>query len=258
MCFFQIRIIQPPQDPDWAAQSRAYVFAIVNRPEFEYVITSMILLNVLVMCMSFHGEPSGYTVALSVINDVFAFIFLLEVFVKWFGLGITEYFKSSFNLFDFTIVAVSLVTFVLRMVSVFASGIDPVVFRVFRVLRVFRLLIKAEGLKRMITTLLWSFSALSNILLILFLITFIFAVAGVSLFGLVKHGNFLNHHANFENFFNAFTTLVRMMTGESETTNMKKERDVSCISAFLRQWNGSRKNPNSAFSTPLPIYMKNF
>eukprot|EP00954_Amorphochlora_amoebiformis_P018159 1324069-Amorphochlora_amoeboformis.AAC.1 len=50
-------------------------------------------------------------------------------------------------------------------------------------------MVKSKGLQRMMNTLWWSFSALSNILLILLLVTFIFAVAGVSLFGEGKNSN---------------------------------------------------------------------
>lgn len=50
-------------------------------------------------------------------------------------------------------------------------------------------------------------------LLILFL--FLFAVLGMSLFAEVKLQEYLNRHANFENFGRAILTLLRVATGES-------------------------------------------
>lgn len=49
-------------------------------------------------------------------------------------------------------------------------------------------------------------------LLVLFL--FLFSVLGVSLFAEVKLQENMNRHANFENFYRASLTLLRVATGE--------------------------------------------
>jgi hypothetical protein len=47
------------------------------------------------------------------------------------------------------------------------------------------------------------------------LLFFIYAVAGMSLFGSVKWGEYLGRRANFSTFPAALLTLFRMLTGEN-------------------------------------------
>ena len=210
-----IRVPTPPSQPSWLAPYRRSAFKLVRRVRFEIVITAVILLDVLVMAMTFHGEPSTYKYALEVTSNVFAAIFVLEMLLKWLGLGIKEYFSSGMNQFDCAIVVVSVLSILLRELTAGWTSVDPVIFRVFRCLRILRLFVKSSGLKRMLNTLYWSLGALSNISMVLALIAFIYAVAGVSLFADVERGEFVNEHSNFSNFFNSFTVLVRVCTGEN-------------------------------------------
>ena len=54
-----------------------------------------------------------------------------------------------------------------------------------------------------------------NTALLLFLILFTFAVAGMSLFANVPEGDFINKNVNFRSFYLSFMTLWRAATGES-------------------------------------------
>lgn len=56
-------------------------------------------------------------------------------------------------------------------------------------------------------------AALGNIVSVLFLFFFIYAVIGMNLWGTVKPGPYLNRHANFQNVGIALLTLFRMITG---------------------------------------------
>jgi hypothetical protein len=64
-------------------------------------------------------------------------------------------------------------------------------------------------------TLLYSVPALANVGVVLLLIFFVFAVMGMSLFGSIKWGTYVNRHANFTSFPVALLTLFRMITGEN-------------------------------------------
>ena len=49
------------------------------------------------------------------LNDLFTYIFMLEMFIKVNGLGFREYARDTFNLFDAFIVIVSIVEWVLNL-----------------------------------------------------------------------------------------------------------------------------------------------
>lgn len=59
------------------------------------------------------------------------------------------------------------------------------------------------------------FAALGNIVSVLGLFFFIYAVIGMNLWGAVKHGQYLTRLANFQHVGIALLTLFRMITGES-------------------------------------------
>jgi hypothetical protein len=54
-----------------------------------------------------------------------------------------------------------------------------------------------------------------NVGLLLCLIFFTFSVAGMTLFGDMEEGEFINAEANFKTFFLSMMTLIRAATGES-------------------------------------------
>ena len=74
---------------------------------------------------------------------------------------------------------------------------------------------QAKGLRTLFQTLVFSLPALVNVGSVFFLFMFIFAIMGMSLFGHVRHGAFLERHANFATVPNALLVLMRMSTGES-------------------------------------------
>ena len=83
------------------------------------------------------------------------------------------------------------------------------------------MLSRAKEVIFLVETLVYSLPAIANIACLWFIVIFIYAVIGVSLYGdmVVRHEEYLygmyNEHANFRNFGRALTTLFRMSTGEA-------------------------------------------
>ncbi len=71
---------------------------------------------------------------LSVFDKIFTVIFTIELILKWFGYGITNYFKNGWNRLDFLIVVVSVVGTTLDLLGV----ADIPVFKSMRTLRALR------------------------------------------------------------------------------------------------------------------------
>jgi len=93
--------------------------------------------------------------------------------------------------------------------------ISPGLFRVVRVFRLGRLLRfieSAKGIRKLLFTIVKSAPALTNIGMLLFLITFIFAIVGMNLFKNISHGTYLNPASNFETFVSSFCVLFRIAT----------------------------------------------
>lgn len=124
-------------------------------------------------------------------------LFTLEIILKIFVYR-SDFFKSSWNLFDFFIVAISLVP---------AAGSFSV-FRSLRIIRTLRLLKSIPKLKLIIESLLKSIPSIGWITVLLSIVFYTFAVIGVNIFG-------EGYPKYFGDLGSSFFTLFQIMTLES-------------------------------------------
>jgi len=205
-----VRSYQEPAEP-----MRKIVFHVVVSESFDAFILSLIMLNVVVMSMT-HADDDDWEFPLFMVNTSFAAVFLVEAIGKIYALGPHAYFTDRWSQFDFVVVTLSIIGFIITVTPSLATNASYLgLIRIFRVARIFRLIPKAKGLRTLFQTLLYSLPALVNVGSVLFLFFFIFSIMGMNLFGKIKHGDFITRHANFENFPNALLLLFRMATGES-------------------------------------------
>lgn len=99
----QFDIASPP-----ANKVRLFIFRIVTNDFFDAFIMLCILLNIVTMGMIYEGMGASYENILKWINLFFTIVFILEACMKIFGQGY-QYFYSSWNVFDFTIVGFSVI-----------------------------------------------------------------------------------------------------------------------------------------------------
>ena len=124
------------------------------------------------------------------------------------------YFTEPWNLFDFFVVMMSLASLFLSdlIEKYFVSPTLLRVVRVVKVGRVLRLIKGAKGIRTLLFSLVMSLPALLNIALLLFLVMFILAVFGMSLFKDTKIRGGFNDVHNFKTFFKTFILLFQMAT----------------------------------------------
>ena len=206
---------------------RRCCFVIADSAWFEHFIMSLIVLNTLVLCIGYYGQPHVYAVTLDSINYALFGVFALEAIIKLLGFG-GQYFSTSrgggrdcaryldaWNVFDLCIV-------IGTSIGILLSSLLPVdiqaiagIIRTFRLLRIVRLLRGVRGLKVLLNTIAVAMPAVVNIFVLLLLFLMIFAIMGIQLFATVAHGDALNDYANFQDFFVAMLTLLRGSTGEN-------------------------------------------
>lgn len=186
---------------------------IVRSRAFEAFIFTCILANSLNLCMVHPTMTSSQRSIIAGLSLAFITIFNLEAGLKLFIFQI-DYFKESWNVFDFVMVLGSDIS----VIAYSASGGQGDMVRAleaFRVIRVLRLVRVFKFLMRQCRALLMLVPALMNISCLLILLLFMYAVAGVSLFATVMPGNTVNEAANFESFGMSLLMVLRIMTGES-------------------------------------------
>jgi hypothetical protein len=148
------------------------------------------------------------------LNYGVAVIFTLGAAMKLFALRAT-YFVDGWNCFDLTCVLATVGAVVIQQVfpgQRFGAVVGGI--RLFRIARLFRLLRFARGLNKLFNAFLLSIPKLLNVLAVLVLLLFLFAVMGMNIFGKVRTLDPHGVHANFRTFTDSLLTLTRCMTGE--------------------------------------------
>jgi len=197
--------------PNWGPQ--AIIFGIITNKKFDMIVMGFIGLNMVCMMCDHWRQSAEWTFALDNLNLGFIVIFTAEMFMKMFALR-HHYFAEPWNLFDFVVVLLSLAGLFLSdlIEKYFVSPTLLRVVRVAKVGRVLRLIKGAKGIRTLLFSLIMSMPALLNICLLLFLVMFIFAVFGMSLFKNVQIRGGFNDVHNFKTFFKTFILLFQMAT----------------------------------------------
>ncbi|KAJ8670425.1 hypothetical protein QAD02_001684 [Eretmocerus hayati] len=194
-------------------QILAMFYDLSNSRRFEIAIFVLIFLNMLTMGIEHYGQPHAVFFILEVSNAFFTTVFSLEAIVKIIGLR-HHYFTVPWNLFDFLLVLASILGILMEDIMI-DFPVSPTllrVVRVFRIGRILRLIKAAKGIRKLLFALVVSLPALFNIGALLGLITFIYAIIGMSVFGHVRKQGALNDMVNFETFGRSMQLLFRLMT----------------------------------------------
>ena len=202
---------------------RRSAFHLIHSKPFEFVMMSVIGLNVFAMALEYEGMENDPVNAFAyhVAMLAFTYIYFVEFALKFFAMG-CNYFADSWCQFDFFLVCVSaLDLFAKQLLEILP--IPPTmlrVLRVARVLRILRLLKNLKGLRDLVMTLVLSSPALANVGALLGIVMFMYSVLGMNLLTYVQHGDDLNDHNNFESFGAAMLLLFQCLTGDGWSAMM--------------------------------------
>ncbi|XP_042366947.1 LOW QUALITY PROTEIN: voltage-dependent L-type calcium channel subunit alpha-1C-like [Plectropomus leopardus] len=228
------------------------VWYVVNSTYFEYLMFTLILLNTICLAMQHHGQTKNFNDAMNILNMLFTGLFTVEMILKLIAFKPRGYFSDPWNVFDFLIVIGSIIDVILSEInpadsssssssssspssSSSSSSHPPVVrpmglqnseenarisitfFRLFRVMRLVKLLSRGEGIRTLLWTFIKSFQALPYVALLIVMLFFIYAVIGMQMFGKIalQDHTQINRNNNFQTFPQAVLLLFRCATGEA-------------------------------------------
>ncbi|XP_068125554.1 voltage-dependent L-type calcium channel subunit alpha-1S [Hyperolius riggenbachi] len=203
------------------------IWYLVTSSYFEYLMFFLITLNTISLAMKHYGQTSEFSHLSDILNVAFTAIFTVEMFLKLAAFKAKGYFGDPWNVFDFLIVIGSLIDVILSEIDTPAMPATPVdddsarisitFFRLFRVLRLVKLLSRGEGVRTLLWTFIKSFQALPYVALLIVMLFFIYAVIGMQVFGKIAmvDGTHINRNNNFQTFPQAVLLLFRCATGEA-------------------------------------------
>ncbi len=153
--------------------SRRLIAEFVETRRFQNAITAVILVNAV-----FLGLETSPTIMATVgpavvfLDSLCLLIFVLEILVKLYAFRLS-FFRSGWNVFDFVIVAISLVPWTHSFT----------VLRALRILRLLRLVSVTPTLRRVVEGFLRAVPGMGSVFLMLAMIFYIGAVMATKLFG---------------------------------------------------------------------------
>uniref|UniRef100_A0A8C7YX11 Calcium channel, voltage-dependent, R type, alpha 1E subunit a n=1 Tax=Oryzias sinensis TaxID=183150 RepID=A0A8C7YX11_9TELE len=190
-------------------QYRLWHFVV--SPSFEYTVLTMIALNTIVLMMKYYSAPPAYDAVLKHLNTAFTVLFSIECVLKILAFGFLNYFRDTWNIFDFITVLGS-ITEIVRIDTFNMSFL-----KLFRAARLIKLLRQGYTIRILLWTFVQSFKALPYVCLLIAMLFFIYAIIGMQVFGNIKlnEETQINQHNNFKTFSGALMLLFRSATGES-------------------------------------------
>ncbi|CAG9569858.1 unnamed protein product [Danaus chrysippus] len=207
----------------------------VTSQRFEYVIFFFIVLNTIALMMKYHDAKPDYKKVLDYLNMILTTVFMLEFVFKLAAFRFKNYFGDAWNTTDFILVVGSIIDIVVTQVNEYKEPNEFATtkeskevhdngthlkyiafFRLFRAMRLIKLLSRGERIRTLLWTFIKSFQALPYVALLIVLLFFIYAVVGMQLFGKVQEDDeIITRNNNFQTFGGALMVLFRSATGEA-------------------------------------------
>lgn len=194
------------------------IWRVVTSGMFEYMIFAFIVANTIILGAQYWNMKDAYMYVLDGFNIGFTLVFLFECLLKLVAFRLKNYFLDAWNVFDFVIVVGSILDIVISETPVLGDTAFKLnFFRLFRALRLVKLLSKGERIRTLLWTFMKSFQALPYVGLLIVLLFFIYAVIGMQVFGGIKINDesAISRFNNFQTFPQAALLLFRSSTGEN-------------------------------------------
>ncbi len=192
---------------------RELAFRTTKAHAFEYFIIGLIVFNGVLLGLETFPNISGpYKHWMDLAQDMILGVFIIEAALKMFALAprVDHYFRSGWNIFDFTIIVASLIP---------ATGGFAVVARLARLMRILRLISAVPELRLIVATLVKSIPSMLNIVALMSLVVYIYAIVGFQLFH--EHDP-----VHWRNLGISLLSLFRVVTLEDWTDIMYKAMEL--------------------------------
>lgn len=232
----RLKIAQPLHVPPRPETSRfqSFIYDIVQHLYFKRLIAALVLFNSFLLCVKWEEEEdipqSGFDSleqsnttspmvgqmlirqSLATASSSLTICFVIEVIMKMIAFTPYGYWQSRRNRGDLLVTVLGVIWIILNhaIYNEYTLTLGYVVI----ILRFFTITGKHATLKMLMQTVFVSMFKSFFIIMGMFLLITVYALAGVILFGSVKYGEAINRQANFRTAWYGMAMLFRTVTGE--------------------------------------------
>jgi len=165
---------------------------------FQNIVTIVIIFSSILVGASTYNVDGAFIVIINILDYAITIFFIIEILIRFFSESKKQdFFKDGWNIFDTVIVLSSIIPT--------GAGNSIIVLRLLRLARLLRIISFLPELRFVIESLIESIKQSISILILTFILIYIYAVAGVILFGDIANGR-------FETLGQALLALFQIMT----------------------------------------------
>lgn len=84
---------------------------MIEQANFSILIVCLILANTFIMALDHYGIQDTYSKGLYIANMILTICFVIEMALKIIGMGIRDYVRDGFNIFDAVVIIVGLLEY---------------------------------------------------------------------------------------------------------------------------------------------------
>ncbi|GLD95008.1 hypothetical protein PINS_up003633 [Pythium insidiosum] len=218
---------------------RRFVYRVITHKLFEWLRTTLILLNTVILSLDQYPSDEKVEHAVEVISFCLTIAFAVECLLKITALGWRKWGRDGYNLFDALVVLLGIVELLLSPPDFFPgeqqdskgtaslSGL-----RSFRLFALFRLARSWPSLQQLLATMLSTLREVGNFSVLFLLFMYIYALIGMQTFAnqfqFDVHGNRASRpeniyyipRSNFDTLLWSLVTVFQILTGENWNTVM--------------------------------------
>ncbi|WZN63876.1 voltage-gated calcium/sodium channel protein [Chloropicon roscoffensis] len=204
-----LKDIKRPEGENFFAKLRRFSYDVIHSKRFGKTIVIIIMMNCAFLASQHADQSEEWFNTLNMVDFLFVMVYLCEVAIKLLGTGFIGFSKSSWNIFEATLVSMSMLTLFPEKESFRLQAGRP-----FRFLRIFRIVRYVNSLKKILNRIAVTLPSLIQIIMLQMIFIIIYSGIATQVFADVKYGLHMNRKVNFETFTNSFLILFHSMTGE--------------------------------------------
>ncbi|XP_063675163.1 sodium channel protein type 9 subunit alpha-like isoform X8 [Bolinopsis microptera] len=219
---------------------RAAVRRVVEHRAFEWTILFLIMASSLTLAfedITLEKAPVRKKIV-ETLNLFYVVVFTIEMCLKLFAFGAITYFESAWHWIDSLVVAISIVSIVIKNVGY--GGLKAI--RALRALRPLRAISQWEGMRLSVNALISSIPSFGNVSLVCLVLWLVFCILGVQFFG-NKFYKCVDSDGPIEN---------KPAAGE---TGLEIENKTQCIAKYGEEaWQNSKINFDNTVMAFFALY----
>ncbi len=206
----------PPQEPD-TPRKISRLERLFDKTYWFWII----VITYDLLCQAFRSSSMSPSRGQFIDNSetVVTLTLLVEIIIR-FAINWRGFFRNNKNCFD---LGLAIITCVILIPPIRNSGQPYAWLTVFQILRIYRVIIAVPVTRSLITLVLGNASGIGNLMLFVFLVTFLVSIFAVQLFRgeltpYDPYGNVI--HVTFFTIYNAFLGMYQILSSENWTINL--------------------------------------